>query len=166
MMQSIYDADECNPSAGFLKIAPTENNVLGPSVATESTVRTMSYESADDSVSTEYQNDEMESESIVTREASVEQQIDIIESDKGDKPCSEEMEGTAATSVSQVSFSQSEVEEPTIPTKGRIKKLRWGIIEMRLHSVIPGDHPDTREGPPVSWAICFITTGTYELRAV
>lgn len=29
------------------------------------------------------------------------------------------------------------------------RKVSWGNIEMHMHPVIPGDHPDTLEGPPV-----------------
>jgi hypothetical protein len=29
------------------------------------------------------------------------------------------------------------------------RKVSWGCIEMYMHPVIPGDHPDTLEGPPV-----------------
>jgi hypothetical protein len=47
---------------------------------------------------------------------------------------------------------QPEIKVTTVHNQDPIplKKVRWGNIEMRLHSVIPGDHPDTREGPPVS----------------
>ena len=33
--------------------------------------------------------------------------------------------------------------------QGMRRKVSWGNIEMHLHPVIPGDHPDTIEGPPV-----------------
>jgi hypothetical protein len=32
---------------------------------------------------------------------------------------------------------------------GMRQKVSWGNIEMHMHPVIPGDHPDTLEGPPV-----------------
>jgi hypothetical protein len=155
-MQNLGDADKCDSSQytllmndieHFLKTAPHKNNEAGPSIATESTERTMSYESTEDSLSTYYQNDEIESETLVTREDLVEQHTDINELDN---PSQDEIESTGTTTDVHMRCSQSELKDSAAPTHGRIKKLRWGIIEMRLHSVIPGDHPDTREGPPVS----------------
>jgi hypothetical protein len=43
-------------------------------------------------------------------------------------------------------------DEEDVPKKfigGMRRKVSWGNIEMHLHPVIAGDHPDTIEGPPV-----------------
>jgi hypothetical protein len=36
------------------------------------------------------------------------------------------------------------------PRRKHQKQLRWGKVEMRFYPVMPGDHPDTAQGPPVS----------------
>lgn len=38
----------------------------------------------------------------------------------------------------------------------RHKQLRWGKVEMRFYPVMPGDHPDTIHGPPVSCSVRIV----------
>ena len=154
-MENLYDVDDCDPLQdstlvmnnieNVIKLEPDENNA-GPSSATDSTERTMSYESTEDSTSTYDQNDATELETAKIQEGLVEEHTVTFES--VNKPSHYEIDG-ASTAEGNTKCCQSDVNDAAELTKGRIKKLRWGIIEMRLHSVIPGDHPDTREGPPV-----------------
>lgn len=34
-----------------------------------------------------------------------------------------------------------------------LRKVSWGSVEMRMYPIIPGDHPDTMQGPPVRSSI-------------
>lgn len=60
------------------------------------------------------------------------------------------------------------------PTEKTSRSLSWGVIEMRIYPIIPGDHPDTWQGPPVRlssilavsrsfriWLTCF--TSVFQL---
>lgn len=160
-MQKLYDVDECDPSrdlsmnniGDFLE-CETNKNDDGPSTgsATDSTERTVSYECTDDGASTDDQNDDLASEVVMIPDNSVEQPATIIESDD-DESNPEAMEPKRPQTIKQA--CQSNIKERMEPVKRQRKKLRWGMIEMRLHSVIPGDHPDTREGPPVRETTMF-----------
>ena len=168
-MQKLYDVDECNPShdlsmnniGDFLESA-TNKNGDGPSSgsATDSTERTVSYECTDDGASTDDQNDDLASEVVRIHDNSEEQPATIIELDESNP---EATEPKCLQTIKQA--CQSNIKEHTEPVNRQRKKLRWGMIEMRLHSVIPGDHPDTREGPPVrETTMCFVSQPTHQSR--
>jgi hypothetical protein len=157
-MQNLYDVDEfdhkqdtsMNNIVDFLKLEPNLDST-GPASATDSTERTISYESTEDDVSVDGGNDELESEAfIIHDEILAKQHAGIIEVDESTCSPSEIIDADT-TSDGHARCCKSNVKESKAePIHRQQKKLRWGMIEMRLHSVIPGNHPDTREGPPVS----------------
>jgi hypothetical protein len=56
-----------------------------------------------------------------------------------------------------ISSLLSSCSSPSWSLRKRPKRLRWGKVEMRFYPVMPGDHPDTAHGPPVSslpWLLC------------
>ena len=105
----------------FLNIKPYEYSDAGPSIATESSERTMSYESTEESVSTECQNDEIQLEVMLTREGVAEQQTEIIELDKRSQ---EQIEGITSAADRRLGCRPSEVRKASVPIQGRIKKIR------------------------------------------
>lgn len=44
------------------------------------------------------------------------------------------------------------------------KCLSWGTISIRYHSTIPGDHPDTQIGPPLSIGWEVLEEETFDLK--
>lgn len=159
-MQNIYDVDEfdhqqdssVNNIVDFLKTEPNLNTA-GPASATDSTERTVSYEGTEDDASIDGHNDDLDSEALIMRDEGIaKQQTDTVDSDMS-TGSTVEVKESSTTSAGHARCCQSNVRGNVEPNHRRPKKLRWGMIEMRLHSVIPGDHPDTREGPPVSESI-------------
>lgn len=55
-----------------------------------------------------------------------------------------------ATSVKLAEVDAVAWEEAESSPKRERRKIHWGTVETRHYPVIPGDHPDTFQGPPVS----------------
>jgi hypothetical protein len=55
-----------------------------------------------------------------------------------------------------ISSLLSSCSSPSWSLRKRPKRLRWGKVEMRFYPVMPGDHPDTAHGPPVSFVALFV----------
>jgi hypothetical protein len=57
---------------------------------------------------------------------------------------------SSTSTLDGISSILSTCSSPSWPRRKHQKQLRWGKVEMRFYPVMPGDHPDTAKGPPVS----------------
>jgi hypothetical protein len=133
-MQQLYDVDEYDTSKGI--VAKGTHDVLEPnseSGITHCTERSASFESTEESTNKDNKTDALESGSSMVKGIVAEQE---------------------GTDDFEQSVSTTE-ENKTIQSSGRkpVRKVTWGNVAMRMFPVIPGDHPDTREGPPVSFIL-------------
>jgi hypothetical protein len=156
-MQDVRDVVECDSSKIDLRVLnSTDLCFVGieqskrMDASTDSTVgqhyNVVNHElSTEDSACMDFQMESLDSEPVTITKIVEEHQCNAIVSDRVIVDVLDENEADIEPKRS----CSSCIEEEDKPILGSLRRVRWGTIEMRLHSVIPGDHPDTREGPPV-----------------
>jgi hypothetical protein len=127
-MQELYNVDEYDPFIGIdVNNTQDANEQKKYSTVTHCTERTASFESSEDSTALDDKND-----TNVLGAATMHEMLT-------------EQDGTDGYEQ----YATSNLETKNTICRNLIRKVTWGNVEMRMHPVIPGDHPDTREGPPV-----------------
>lgn len=127
-MQQMF---QVNTGAIELEQSKIDNVNCSRVINSQHTNRTISYESTEESTCGDDHSEAIDVESIVVNEMLIKEKP--LEGDSK-LDVTENVDTTALNDACQY----------------HVQKIRWGTIRIRVYPVIPGDHPDTREGPPLT----------------